>query len=455
MKTIISYSIITLLFFSCSTQGKNSRVYGDLEKRVDSLVQPYVDSAKVAGIDIAVYQNNVPLLHKAYGMADLEFDVKMPVDASFEIGSVTKQFTGAAICQLAEAGKLDLDDDITGYIKFNTHGKKVTIRNLLTHTSGIKGYTELPVFEKLSMVSYKRDTLLRLLENEPFDFEPGEALIYSNSGFFMLGLIIEKVSGLTYEEYVRKNLFEKAGMKNSYYGSETRVIKNKAHGYDTGEKGLVHAAYLDHTWPYSAGSLCTTTEDLVKWNDALHHGKILGEKMYNEFITPAVLNDGTKTHYAKGITLTEKDGRHVISHGGGINGYLSQNNFYPKENVSIVVLINSTGPVSPNEISNHIAGFLFGKTSKKTIPFRGDDTKYPGTYNGAGRGQDFPVLVTRNDSALYIKLPYERKPKELKYLPDSSWTDGSSQYWFRGTDNSIDELRIDQTYGYLILHRTK
>ncbi len=143
----------------------------------------------------------------------LNLMLKCRWDASFEIGSVTKQFTGAAICQLAEAGKLNLDDDITGYIKFNTHGKKVTIWNLLTHTSGIKGYTELPVFEKLSMVSYKRDTLLRLLENEPFDFEPGEALIYSNSGFFMLGLIIEKVSGLTYEEYVTKNLFEKAGMK--------------------------------------------------------------------------------------------------------------------------------------------------------------------------------------------------------------------------------------------------
>ncbi len=142
----------------------------------------------------------------------------------------------------------------------------------------------------------------------------------------MLGLIIEKVSGLTYEEYVKKNLFEKAGMKNSYYGSEIRVIRNKAHGYDTGEKGLVHAAYLDHTWPYAAGSLCSTTEDLVKWNDALHHGKILGEKMYTEFITPAVLNDGTKTHYAKGITLSEQGGRRLISHGGGINGYLSQNN---------------------------------------------------------------------------------------------------------------------------------
>jgi CubicO group peptidase (beta-lactamase class C family) len=455
MKKIIICSLIVIIIYSCSTQERQSSTSPELERRVDSLVQPYIDSSKAAGIDIAVYKNNEPLLHKAYGMADLEFDVKLPVDASFEIGSVTKQFTAAAICQLAEKGKLSLDDDITKFIKFDTHGKKVTIRNLLSHTSGIKGYTELPVFEKLSMFAYNRDTLLRIVEKEPFDFNPGDALIYSNSGFFMLGLIIEKVSGSAYEDYVKKNLFEKAGMKNSYYGSEIRVIKNKAHGYDTGEKGLVHAGYLDHTWPYAAGSLCSTTGDLVKWNDALHHGKILGESMYKEYITPAVLNDGTITHYAKGITLSEQNGKRLISHGGGINGYLSQNNYYPDENTSIVVLINTTGPVSPYEISSQIAGFLFGKTSKKTIPFGGDYSKLPGTYKGAGRGNNFSVIVTRTDSAFSVKLPFERKPKVLLYLPDSSWTDGSWTYRFRGSGNSIDELRLDQTYGYLILRKEK
>ncbi len=157
------------------------------KKESTAWCSPILTAAKAAGIDIAVYKNNEPLLHKGYGMADLEFDVKMPVDASFEIGSVTKQFTAAAICQLAEAGKLSLDDDITKYIKFDTHGKKVTIRNLLSHTSGIKGYTELPVFEKLSMFSYKRDTLLRLLEKEPFDFEPGGCINLQQYRLFHAG----------------------------------------------------------------------------------------------------------------------------------------------------------------------------------------------------------------------------------------------------------------------------
>lgn len=455
MKKTILTSLIMIFLYSCSTKEKQSATSLLLERKVDSLVHPYIDSAKIAGIGIAVYKNNEPLLHKGYGMADLEFDVKMPVDASFEIGSVTKQFTAAAICQLAEAGKLSLDDDITKYIRFDTHGNKVTIRNLLSHTSGIKGYTDLPIFRKLSMFTYNRDTLLRLVEKEPFDFIPGDELIYSNSGFFMLGLIIEKVSGLTYEEYVKKNLFENAGMKNSYYGSETRVIRNKAHGYDTGEKGLIHAAYLNHTWPFAAGSICSTTEDLVKWNDALHHGRIMGEKIYKEYITPAVLNDGTKTHYAKGIALSEQDGKRLISHGGGVNGYLSQNNFYPDENISIVVLINTAGPVSPKEICHHIAGFLFGKTSTTTIPFGGDYSRLSGTYKGAGRGVHSTVIVTKNDSALLVKSHYDWKPKVLKYLPDSSWTDGSWIYRFRRTNNTGDELRIDQMYGYVILHRIK
>ena len=203
------------------------------------------------------------------------------------------------------------------------------------------------------------------------------------------------------------------------------MIRNKAHGYDTGEKGLVHAAYLDHTWPFSAGSLCSTTEDLAEWNDALHHGRILGEKMYAEFIAPAVLNDGTKTHYAMGITVSERHGRRLISHGGGINGYLSQNSYYPEENTSIVVLINTTGPVSPGEIADRIAEFMIGNASLKTQPFHGDFSKFAGTYKGAGRGSDFSVMVTKNDSSLTIKLPYDRKPKNLQYLP------GISRYGLR------------------------
>jgi CubicO group peptidase (beta-lactamase class C family) len=451
MKQFVFSFVIVLVLFSCDSSKKQTVPASSLELKVDSLVQHYLDSAKIAGVAIAVMKDNQPLLLKSYGYADLAFDTKLPINASFEIGSVTKQFTGVAIMQLVEQGKLNLDDDITKYITYQTGGKKVTVRQLLSHTSGIKGYTELPFFEKLAMEKHKRDTLLRIIEKEPFDFDPGEALIYNNTGFFMLGLIIEKVSGLSYEAYVSKHLFEKAGMANSYYASESSIAKNKAHGYQMGEKGLVLASYLDHTWPYAAGSLCSTIEDLAKWNNALHHGQILNESNYNEFITPVTLNDGTITHYAKGITVTESHGRRKLEHGGGIFGYLSENAYYPDDKLSIVVLINTAGPVGPSMIGDHIADWIFGKPESDSTLFTGDATRFTGTFKGRGRGTDLLVTIEKKDSVLTAS--YDKgKPDTLKYVKDNTWSNGSVTYTFSGNDK-LTELRIDQVYGYYVLKR--
>ena len=167
-------------------------------------------------------------------------------------------------------------------------------------------------------------------------------------------------------------------MTNSYYCSESKIIKNRAHGYDTGEKGLVRAAYLDHTWPFSAGSICSTVEDLVKWNNALHKGKILSEASYQEFIKPAALNDGTVTKYAKGITVNDFVGKRVIEHGGAINGFFAQNSYFPEDDISIVVLINSTGPVSAEPTQKKIAEFIFNKTEEEKHKYEGDLAKFSG-----------------------------------------------------------------------------
>lgn len=443
--------LLTLVLFSCNTPKQQNSSASSLELKTDSLVQRYLDSAKIAGVAIAVIKDNQPLLLKSYGYADLAFDTKLPIDATFEIGSVTKQFTATAIMQLAEQRKLNLDDDFTKYVAYNTHGKKVTVRQLLSHTSGIKGYTELPLFEKIAKEKYKRDTLLRLVEKEGFDFEPGEALIYNNTGFFILGLVIEKVSGQSYEEYVTKNLFERAGMTHSYYASESKIAKNKAHGYQMGDKGLMIASYLDHTWPYAAGSLCSSVEDLAKWNSALHHGQLLKESSYQEFITPVSLIDGTPTHYAKGITVTESHGKKKLEHGGGIFGYLSENAYYPEEKLSIVVLINTAGPVGPSEIGDHIADWIFGKEQSHATSFTGDATKFIGSYKGRGRGKDYVVTIEKKDNVLTAKYD-DGKPTTLKYLKDNSWSDGNSTFLFGGGD-PFTELRIDQVYGFYLLKK--
>jgi hypothetical protein len=197
--------------------------------------------------------------------------------------------------------------------------------------------------------------------------------------------------------------------------------------------------------------LCSTVEDLEKWNDALHHGKILSEQMYKEFITPVQLNNGILTHYAKGITVTDWKGKRLFEHGGGINGFLSQNSYFPEENVSIIVLINTTS-IGPREIADKIADFLFKSPSSKINGFKGDVSKYTGTYKGRGRGQDLDVRISKDDLNLVVYMGKDNK-QTLHYVNDHTWSDGFSTYLFQEKADSVNELKIDQVYGYYVLKK--
>src|SRR5262249_36890963 len=189
-----------------AAQGKPAATALD----IDRIVEAPIKAGKVAGGSVSVQLRGETLAAKSYGVADLELDVPMPSDASFEIGSVTKQFTAASILLLAERGKLSVDDEVTRFLPdYPTHGQRITIRHLLTHTSGIRGYTELPEFGDLMKLKKPRETLVTLFGDKPLDFNPGEALVYNNSAYFLLGLIVEKVSGQTYAEFVTSNLFDK------------------------------------------------------------------------------------------------------------------------------------------------------------------------------------------------------------------------------------------------------
>ena len=191
--------------------------------RIDSIVNRPIAAGKMAGASVAVVKGQDTILIKGYGKADLEFDVATPEDAIYEIGSVTKQFTAAAILLLAEQGKLSLTDDITKHFpNYNTQGNRITVRRLLDHTSGIKGYTEIPEFRTLMLVEAPRDSLVGIFSKKPFDFKTGEEEIYNNSAYFLAGLLIEKLSGKSYADFVKENLFDKAGMTNSRYCSEKR-----------------------------------------------------------------------------------------------------------------------------------------------------------------------------------------------------------------------------------------
>jgi len=413
-------------------------------------------------MSIAVVRGEDTLLVKAYGSADLELDVPTPADAVYEIGSVTKQFTAAAILLLQEEGVLSLEDDLTRWLPdYPTGGRSISIRRLMDHTSGIRGYTEMPSFGQLTTQELPRDSLVTLVAAEPFDFEPGEALIYNNSAYFLLGLIIEKATGGSYEDFVEQRVFAPAGMGDSRYCHKDELTPRRAKGYQPVADGLRPADYLNHLWPYAAGSLCSTARDLVRWNQALHGdgdgsgGGLLAPESYRELITPGTLNDGMPLRYAKGVSVTDRDGEPRIAHGGGIFGYVSELRYLPREDLSIVVLINTAGRVSPAAIAAGIEDVVLGPVAP-VVPktFNGDLARYVGRYRGAARGGRVTAEVSQgDDGGLAIKLG-PGQPMPVQWLGGDTFGRGSVRFIFTrdGTDG-VDELRVDQVGGVYVLRR--
>jgi CubicO group peptidase (beta-lactamase class C family) len=453
MRTAATCIGFVLLAATANAQTRDRARIGAV---ADSIVGEALKGGRAAGMSVAVVLGRDTVVMKGYGLADLEFNVPTPPRAIYEIGSITKQFTAAAVLQLQEQGKLSLDDDVTKFLPdYPAKGRRITLRRLLDHTSGIKGYTELPEFGTLMMRKLPRDSLVALFSSKPFDFEPGEAAIYNNSAFFLLGLVIEKASGQTYEEYVKKNLFERAGMSDSRYCSERAVVKNRAHGYDAGPGGqLLRAAYLDHSWPYAAGSLCSTVEDLMAWNHALHGGRVLSAASYRELITPGSIKDGTRLRYAKGIAVDSLLGHRVIQHGGGINGFVSDLKYFPDDSLHIAVLINTAGAVAPGTISRAIAQTVLGAWSLKSADFRGKVQDYEGEYRGVGRGTQtiVNVVAAADGRGLARRMP-NGSTVPLLYLGGEAFDANGPRFTFVREGGRVTKLRFDAGSTYAILTR--
>jgi CubicO group peptidase (beta-lactamase class C family) len=429
-----------------------------LVKRLDSLAGSGVLENRAVGIAAAVVRGNDTLLLKGYGKADVEWNVPMPADAVFEIGSVTKQFTAVAILQLRDQGKLSLDDEITKWLPdFDTRGNKVTLRRLLDHTSGIKGLTEMPEFGNLaSNPRFPRDSAYELIKRYPFEFKTGDAQIYNNSAFWLLGLVVEKASGMTYEDYVEKKLFEPLGMKRSMYCNSSENVERRAHGYGVQNGSIRRAPVNVHTWPFSAGSLCSTAGDLVTWLEALHGGKVLSPKSYAEMITPSKLNDGTPTRYAMGIAVgRDIRGLNVIGHGGSIAGFVGEANWYPDAKAAVVVLMNSIGNIDPGAVAGELAAELIPWSRPTLKPFAGDATPLLGTYKGPSRGREMVIEVTQTPQGLMVSANGS-PARPLPWIDAWTFRQGNSFLIFRraGDSGPATELRFDGGPGsYFILKR--
>ncbi len=442
--TLVAAGMAALASSTIAAQRPARATGARLAARIDSIMQAQIASGQVVGASIAVVRGRDTIAVKGYGKANLELGVATPPNAIYEIGSVTKQFTGAAAMQLVEQGKISLDDDIGKWVpEFNTRGRKIALRRLLDHTSGIRGYTEIPEARTFLPLALPKDTLLRLIEKWPYDFEPGEEQIYNNSAFFLMGLVIEKASGMPYAEYVQQKLFAPAGMTASHYCSDVDVRPNKTSGYDWGgSKGPIQKRPLSHVWPYAAGSLCSTARDLVAWNEALHRTrKILGAAAYQQMISPDTLNDGYRVGYARGLSFTPVIGRKAIHHGGGINGWTSENLYFPDESLSVVVLYNVSGPKGPSEPAEAIAEAVLGAVPVPAVPVEGDAQRYAGTYTGRGRGAPQSLTVSVENGAL--TAPFRGAKRALTYIGNNTFTWSGVRFVFKDSAGTITAVRVD------------
>jgi CubicO group peptidase (beta-lactamase class C family) len=446
-KLILFAAAIIPLITGCKSEETDS--HSKLTRFADSLFKAEVDSSEIAGASVMIYQNGKKLLDKAYGYASLELSVPMPEHASFEIGSVTKQFTAAAVLRLASQGKLALDDNFTKYLDFDTKGRTVTIRHLLNHTSGIQSYTEIPEFASLAMLSLDRDTLVRIVEKKEFVFEPGEALIYNNSAYFFLGLIIMKASGMSYIDYLTEEFFKPLGMTNTYYCSSSEVVKNEVYGYSYSKGGLRQKEYLDHTWPFAGGSLCSTTEDLLTWLRALHEGKVFDESQYLQLTKPDTLNDGSPLRYAFGISNYSLFGNKLIGHTGGTFGFSADTRYFPDADLYMICLVNTTGPRGASYFTNELTWKILSRKEQTSEKLDVDLQPLEGNYKGQARGRVLSVQVKVSNNVILLVTEGKKEVDTLK-------TYVGNRTWLRGNDRiTIDDnkVSIDHVGGHYILKK--
>jgi len=400
------FRVVLLLFFVVSGSfAVGMEASGpNLKEKIDGYLSG-IYKEDMPGAAVLVVKEGDVILRKGYGLADMELGVPVRPEMVFRIGSITKQFTAVGIMMLVEQGKVKLDDLITVYLKdYPLKDKKVTVRHLLNHTSGIRSYTSMPEFGELMRKDMSVNELINVFKNEPFDFEPGEKYLYNNSGYILLGAIIEKVSGRKYAEFIREHIFKKAGMDHSCYDDTVSVIKNRARGYAIMKNEVKNASYLSMSLPYAAGSLMSTVDDLYKWNRALNSGKLISKKSLKQVYSRSKLNDGEEISYAFGFINIDYHGHTEILHGGGINGFITQKSWFPEEDIFVTVLTNSTGhEFSPLFVSQWIGTLLLGKPyseDKVKILSEKELDEYVGVYR---INKDEARIVTREGKKLFTQ----------------------------------------------------
>ncbi len=427
----------------------------DKEKLADAVFNK-VFKEKSPGASVLVSRDGKIIYSKGFGYADIGNRVPFKVETKSRVGSITKQFTASAILKLQEEGKLSVNDKLSKFLPDFPRGDEVTIHHLLNHTSGIHSYTSKHDFTKTVNIEVKPEEVIDLFKNDPFDFDPGEKFLYNNSGYFLLGYIVEKVSGQSLDDYLRNTFFKPLGMNNTGIHKSKPILENEAYGYAYEGGGFVKAVNWDMSRAGGAGALYSTAYDLYLWNEGIFGGKVLNETSLKSAFTPGVLNDGKKVGeefggYGYGWFISEDRGLRMISHGGGLEGFNSELRRYPDINVTICVLQNCVPPgpgMFAGGLANQISEIFLWEDMKPQESFRVDKAVAVSKYDDYAGKYDYGgsiMTIRREGDRLFAKLATQ---PEFEIFPKSE-----NEFFWKVVDAQITFVRDENGKVVYAIHR--
>jgi len=409
---------------------------GQIESRLDEVAKSYTPGNAFMGSVLVVEKDKV-LLNQGYGMASLEWAVPNTPETKFRLGSLTKQFTAALVLLLQQDGKLNVNDPVSKYLPDAPKTwEKITLASLLGHTSGIPNFTNDKDFGTWSASARTPAEEIAYFRDKPLDFEPGAKFDYSNSNYEVLGVVIEKVSGKHYGDLLRERIFEPLGMHDTGLDNDELILPKRAQGYAPSPHGLIAARSESMSVPWAAGSIYSTTGDLLKWERGLFGGKLLSPASLVAMTTPG------KGRYGFGVGIDERDGSRVIGHGGGIEGFNTQLTYLPDRQLAVVVLANVNGAI-PTTMAAQLLDVALGKKvvlagERKEVPIgKAALAKFVGTYVLApefsltfaldddgliaqGTGQSAVGLVYQGQVDGHPRFFNEKVNAEIEFVPDAS-----------------------------------
>jgi D-alanyl-D-alanine carboxypeptidase len=403
-------ALLSLSAESLHGQAPPGSTPATLRPQFDSIIQVSLSDLPLAGVSVAVFKGGDTLAWTGKGYGDLENRVPATPSTVYRIGSITKQFTAAAILQQVERGKISLDDDIAKFVpEYSSQGKRVTVRQLLNHTSGIRNINDLgDAFSRALTLDLPQKDVLALVRDQPFDFEPGSRWRYNNTGYFLLGVILERVTGQPYADYIRQELARPAGLTATTQCGVWNLIPHRARGYDAVGTDFVNAQYMNMTTAFSSVGLCSTAGDLIAWSRALQTGSVISRQSYRLMTTPVGAAARANPPYGFGVWVIEADNRRYITHHGQLAGFNARLSVVPSESLTIAVLTNTSG-LGASLLGRRLVSVILDippssvvKASKLTRPrgrslTRSERRAYIGRYGVRAVGEDSsaaPGLVT-------------------------------------------------------------